>query len=108
MKVFVWYTNNAQLKEKPRILSAQFGDGYSQDSEDGLNADLQTWELVFDDVHAYVALEIRAFLKARKAVEAFIYHSLLSEDITVKCREWDVKPSKSGRLTVTATFNQVP
>ncbi len=108
MELFTWITPNAKLKEQPRVLTAQFGDGYSQESADGLNALLQVWTLKFDDIYAHDARAIRDFLVARKGVEKFQYRSQLGETIAVKCREWDIEPAKKGRLTVTATFEQVP
>lgn len=108
MELFTWTTPNAKLKDKPRVLTAQFGDGYGQDSPDGLNALPQQWSLKFEDIYAHEALAIRAFLVARKGVEKFQFRTQLGETITVKCREWDVEPAKKDRLTVTATFEQVP
>ncbi|MDO9103381.1 MAG: phage tail protein [Methylovulum sp.] len=108
METFAWKTPNATLNEEPRVLSAQFGDGYSQESEDGLNAVLQVWDLVFDDVDSWTAIAIRDFLRARKRVERFLFVTLLNDTITVRCRKWEVKPAKNGRLTVTTTFIETP
>ncbi|MCP3065738.1 phage tail protein [Myxococcus sp. K38C18041901] len=38
----------AQQQAQPRILKAQFGDGYAQRAEDGLHATLQRWALQFN------------------------------------------------------------
>lgn len=108
MEVFTWFTGDAKLKEKPRVLTAQFGDGYGQDSPDGLNAIMQVWNLRYEDRYAYEVRAIRDFLVARKATEKFQWRSRLGEVITVKCREWDVEPAKKDRLTLTVTFEQVP
>jgi len=108
MEIFTWQTDKFTLAEEPRVLTAQFGDGYRQDSPDGLNADLQALELTFEDIYAVDALAMRAFLKARGAAEAFLFVTLLGETIKVKCAKWDVKPAKKNRLTITCTFKQVP
>ena len=68
MDTFTWTTPNATLKEQPRVLSAKFGDGYGQDSPDGLNADLQTWDLVFEDEYAADIVGMRDFLKGKKEI----------------------------------------
>jgi phage-related protein len=108
MELFIWTTPNAKLKEKPRVKTAQFGDGYGQDSADGLNALLQQWSLKFEDIYPHEGLAIRAFLVARGGTEKFQFRTQLGEVINVKCREWDTEPAKKGRLTITATFEQVP
>jgi phage-related protein len=108
MEFFTWITPDAKLSKKPRIVGADFGDGYSQESPDGINADLETWALVFDDRYAEEVLAMNSFLTARKGTEKFEYTNRMGVVITVKCKEWDVKPAKKNRLTLTCTFNQVP
>lgn len=108
MEIFTWITPDCILKRKPRVLSAQFGDGYGQDSPDGLNANLQTWELTFEDIYKHDGIAIDEFLTARKGAEAFEWTTPLQETLAFKCREWDVKPTNKSRLlTVTCTFTQV-
>lgn len=46
----------------PRVLSARFGDGYEQRSEDGIHADLQSWRVSFDPILTSEADAIEAFL----------------------------------------------
>lgn len=108
METFEFTTPNFTLTEKPRILTAQFGDGYQQDSADGLNSRLQTWQLTFDDIYPSIALKIRAFFVARGGVEPFYWTTPAPETLIFKCQEWQIKPAKKERLTVTCTFKQVP
>lgn len=108
LALWAWRCTDYTLKEKPRILQSKFGDGYAQESPDGLNADLAEWSLSFEDVSLSVLKAMRDFLKARKASEKFIFYTPLGEKITVKCRAWDTKPTKKGRVTLNATFEQVP
>ncbi len=35
-----------------RVLSAQFGDGYSQEAPDGINNLVDTWSITFDNLNA--------------------------------------------------------
>jgi phage-related protein len=35
----------------PRILRAQFGDGYNQEMLDGINAYLRNWEVTWEPIH---------------------------------------------------------
>lgn len=108
MELFTWITPDAKLSKKPRIIGADFGDGYSQESPDGINHILESWALVFEDRYPDEILAIEAFLTARKGTEKFEYVNRMGTTITVKCKEWDVKPAKKNRLTLTCTFNQVP
>lgn len=111
IEVFTWSTPFAKLKRKPRIKGAEFGDGYAQESADGLNAAPESWSLVFKDRYANEIVAIDEFLVARNAVEKFAYTTNMGKTIFVKCQEWDVEPgAERGEtlLTLTATFNQVP
>jgi len=44
-------TTATQQTTTPRILRAQFGDGYSQVELDGINAMLRKWELAWEPIH---------------------------------------------------------
>lgn len=61
----------AQQQTQPRVLKAQFGDGYAQRTEDGLHAVLQRWALQFNARRKSEADAIEAFLRARRGVESF-------------------------------------
>ena len=59
---------------QPRVLSAKFGDGYEQRSADGINADLQSWELNFETVPTREADAIEAFFIGNQtAVSPFLW-----------------------------------
>jgi phage-related protein len=45
-------SKSTQGQMTPRVLRAQFGDGYVQEAGDGINANLVTWEVVYDPIHA--------------------------------------------------------
>jgi phage-related protein len=36
---------------EPRVRRAQFGNGYVQEEPDGLNALMETWQLVYEPIH---------------------------------------------------------
>jgi phage-related protein len=60
-----------QQQAHPRILKAQFGDGYAQRAEDGLRATLQRWALQFNARRKAEADAIEAFLFAHRGVLPF-------------------------------------
>lgn len=55
----------------PRVRRAQFGDGYEQRSQDGINVLLQKWSLTFENRAKSDADEIEGFLRAHGGVTAF-------------------------------------
>jgi phage-related protein len=72
MARFTWNPSfGAQSAREPRIRSARFGDGYEQRAASGLNADLATWSLTFENRSDADAASITAFLAARGGHEAF-------------------------------------
>jgi phage-related protein len=62
---------SAQLDEQPRLRSAQFGDGYSQRSADGINSILQKWSLKFSAQTKTDAEAILGFFRAHGGVTPF-------------------------------------
>jgi phage-related protein len=46
----------------------EFGDGYEQTSENGINATKRTWDVVFDNISLADLATIEAFLAGRESV----------------------------------------
>ncbi|NNC01903.1 hypothetical protein HJC10_03415 [Corallococcus exiguus] len=61
----------AQADSVPRVRKAQFGEGYTQRSGDGLNPVLRRWALQFTNLTKVDADTLEAFLRARAGVEPF-------------------------------------
>ncbi|RKI09706.1 hypothetical protein D7Y15_23305 [Corallococcus sp. AB030] len=61
----------AQADTVPRVRKAQFGEGYTQRSADGLNSVLRRWSLQFSNLSKVDADGLEAFLRARAGVESF-------------------------------------
>ncbi|RKG68649.1 hypothetical protein D7V80_11665 [Corallococcus sp. CA054B] len=61
----------AQADSVPRVRKAQFGEGYTQRSGDGLNSVLRHWALQFSNLTKVDADTLEAFLRARAGVEPF-------------------------------------
>ncbi|NRD64769.1 phage tail protein [Corallococcus exiguus] len=61
----------AQADSVPRVRKAQFGEGYTQRSMDGLNPVLRRWALQFSNLTKVDADALEAFLRARAGVEPF-------------------------------------
>ncbi|WP_163998684.1 phage tail protein [Pyxidicoccus caerfyrddinensis] len=61
----------AQLESQLRVRKAQFGDGYSQRSEDGARGLLQRWSVQFTARKKTEADALDAFLRTHRGVAAF-------------------------------------
>lgn len=94
---------------KPRILVAQFGDGYVQRASDGINATLISVELTFNNLTKSEAQDISDFFETRLGTTSFTY-TLPDEDSarTFICEQWDVQPKTADLANLTATFREVP
>ena len=94
-------------RSAPRVRAIQFGSGYQQRAQFGIQQNPKVYNLTFE-VSETDADTIEAFLDARAAVENFNFtppgESSSSKFI---CREWSKSIPYLNRATVTATFEQV-
>lgn len=99
-------TYGVQKRSAPRVRSIQFGSGYQQRAQFGIQQNPKTFDLKFE-VSETDADTIEAFLDARGAVENFNFtppgESSSSKFI---CREWSKSIPYLNRATITATFEQ--
>lgn len=54
-------SQSSKQSRKFRTLTAQFGDGYRQDAPDGINYQLDSWDLNFENLTGTVAGNVKAF-----------------------------------------------
>lgn len=93
---------------KPRVRTAQFGDGYQQRVPDGINTRQDVWNLNFSVRTDTETASILAFLEARAGSEAFDWTPPNeSFAIRVVCREWNRTLDRPNQNTVTAKFDRV-
>lgn len=93
---------------KPKVLRAEFGDGYSQRAPDGLNAQLEGMTVVWSRLKPTDAASIIAFLTARAGVEAFAWTA--PRDPAPKlwiAESWDRGYPTQTHESVRAQFRQV-
>lgn len=100
-------TYGVQKRSAPRVRAIQFGSGYQQRAQFGIQQNPKTFDLKFE-VSETDADTIEAFLDARAAVENFNFtppgESSSSKFI---CREWSKSIPYLNRATITAKFEQV-
>jgi phage-related protein len=92
-------------EEKFRTRSAQFGDGYKQLAQDGLNSSSQRWPLTFggqeDEIEPIVS-----FLRRHAGAKSFLWRPPLGVQSLWTCAGFNTTPHVDGLYTVTATFEQ--
>ena len=111
MADFTWIADyDAGEDTTPRVLAAQFGDGYKQRAADGLNSQLRTWNWAFNTLSLAEVTAIINFFKAKGGVTEFT-HDLPgitpTETVTVICPSWSRKWAGPNIYNVTAKFEEV-
>lgn len=99
-------TYGAAVAHGPRVRVAQFGDGYEQRVADGINTDMQQWQLMFVKATATIAA-IDAQLAGYGGVTRFTWTPSGRSEIKVVCREWSRSYTDKGVDTLSAKFDQV-
>lgn len=95
------------LAHTPRVLKANFGNGYSQRTGDGFNTDQRTLTARFENLNTAEAQIIEDFLRARAGVQPFWHHVPSSggtEKALFTCDDWSRSFNDPEYETVTATF----
>ncbi|MCE2910216.1 MAG: phage tail protein [Burkholderiaceae bacterium] len=98
---------SSPMSKQPRVLTAQFGDGYQQRVGDGINIAPEEWSLRFSTRTPAERDAILAFLEARNGVESFDWTSPRGTVGKFICPTWSYTPDNAATNTVTATFRQV-
>lgn len=93
---------------KPRVLIAEFGDGYLQRGADGINHMLERMTVTWSRLSPADAKTIVEFFAARGGVESFYWTA--PRDTTPKrwiCESWDRGYPNQIHETLTASFREV-
>lgn len=88
-----------------RTRKAQFGDGYTQVSGDGINPRSQEWDLNFVGTEAYIQA-IKAFLDRHEGQKSFQWKPPLEPLGLYRCEQYKPTPMGAGNFSLTATFTQ--
>lgn len=92
---------------KHRVRRAQFGDGYSQATKDGINARISSWTVAMTNLREDDALQVTDFLD-RNAGQSFYWTPPRS--ITqgrFMCSDYTLTPVEFGLQSISATFDEV-
>jgi phage-related protein len=88
-----------------RVRTIRFGDGYQQDTGDGLNGEEESWPVTKTDVDT-VMNPIIAFLKARKGYEAFLWTPPNGVQGLYKCKSYSHTYTHGNNIRLSATFEK--
>jgi len=95
------------LAVQPRVLTAQFGDGYSQRTGDGINIAPRSWSLQFTSRTTAEKDAIEGFLVARNGIESFDWTPPTGAAGKFLCKSWQVTPQNAVTWSISATFDEV-
>jgi phage-related protein len=98
---------NATPVHQPRVKTAQFGDGYRQDTPDGINNNLASWNLTFNRARAEIEA-IAAFFTSKGGVERFTWTPSGRSEVLVICPEWTDPIIGVNVGTISCRFQEVP
>lgn len=106
---------NAKISEKPRIKINQFGNGYQQRLDDGLNDNLIEFNLLFENRNEKEAVSILHFLKTRNGQQSFVYnlptiYAKPSNSLKTRfiCLEWSSNYVSYNNYSIDCGFIEVP
>ncbi|WP_322092819.1 phage tail protein [Paraburkholderia bannensis] len=111
--IFYWCVSTAEASVEPRVVVAQFGDGYAQRRAAGINTQDQVWALNLYNRRQALADEVLDFLTERNGVDVFNWSPpRTSKTLNVICPEWswsygDMLPGGERVINIAATFQEV-
>lgn len=110
MAIFTYRASDVTQKKAPKTLKAAFGDGYEQAVGDGINTNLKTFDLVFENLPKPEGDLIDTFLNARAAYDAFQWTPPYGVQGWYRCASWERQWDREqpGVSSITATFYEVP
>lgn len=94
------------FKPQIKVLEAEFGDGYSQPTPDGINNVREKVDLTWDGLTEAQMLQINNFFKARMGAQAFYFKPAgYAAPLKWTCKEW-TRTLGDGVWKMTATLLQ--
>jgi phage-related protein len=112
---FFWKpTYASQLQMKPAVNVIKFGNGYEQRMADGINNNLQKFNLNFEGRDKNETRAIAHFLHKRKAADSFFFDAPFPYNFDASqsypkrfiCDEWDIGYNFYNNYNITAKFSE--
>lgn len=106
-EVFNWVPQtDPQGQTTFRVRTAQFGDGYAQSVNDGINNRVDSWPLSFEGDESYVR-PIKDFLDRHAGSNSFQWTPPLGTASLYRCTSYTLVPRSAGYYSLSASFQQV-
>jgi phage-related protein len=107
MEIFTWCPRrNPQGSVSFRTLTAQFGDGFAQVAEDGINSRSEKWPLEFFGTEAEIS-PIKDFLDRHGGWKGFLWTPPLGKQAVFLMDDgYQPVPLGGGWFTLSVTFKQ--
>jgi phage-related protein len=111
-QIFDWCVTTAAVDMEPRVLVAQFGDGYAQRRPNGINYQPQVWNVEMRNAQEADVRAAFDFLKARGGVDVFNWYQPRTDlRVDVICPQWsmaygDLLDSGQRLFALTARFEE--
>jgi phage-related protein len=111
--VFDWCVTSANYDLEPKVIKAQFGDGYAQRRPAGINTQIRMWSIEMRNITTDTCSDVIDFLKARNGVDVFDWTPpRTGEAESVICPSWtfaygDLLDDGSRLFNVSMKFEQV-
>jgi phage-related protein len=97
---------SSAVEQTPRVLKAQFGDGYAQRTADGINNAPEAWNLSFNDMANATIDAIVAVLKTAGGVNQLAWTPPTGVAGLYICEKWNRTYSGGATSSLTAAFTQ--
>lgn len=88
-----------------RTLKAQFGEGYAQESPDGMHNDVQKWNVTVAARAPQMRDEILAFIRAQQGM-SFYWTPPLGVQGLYKCKRYQPSDKGGAFFTLSMEFEQ--
>lgn len=111
-QLFDWCVSAASVEMEPRVLVAQFGDGYAQRRPGGINYQPGMWTVEMRNAQPAYARAAFAFLKDRGGVDVFNWYEPRTANLlSIICPSWTLAygvmlNSGDRLLDLTARFEE--
>jgi phage-related protein len=89
-----------------RTLDAQFGDGYAQVTQDGINNRAESWPVTFQGSAEKIAA-VRAFLDRHAGARSFLWTPPGGKQGYYKAKTYSPTAHDKFNSSISATFEQV-
>jgi phage-related protein len=106
IETFTWAPAlEAQGDTTFNVLSAAFGDGYTQAAANGINNQSDSWPLTFVGTYQKIA-DIKAFLDDKQGYKAFYWTPPMGVQALFRCEKYSRIAHTGTVFTLTAQFDQ--